>query len=63
MKLDSNTVIEYIYLDGAKTGIRVFNENDNPNTFLVPIHNDNTDYQAIQVWDAIDGNTITDNGS
>ena len=63
MKLDSNTVIEYIYLDGAKTGIRVFNENDSPNTILVPIHNDNTDYQAIQEWDAIDGNTITDNGS
>ena len=30
---------------------------------FVPLDEANTDYQAIQVWDAIDGNTITDNGS
>ena len=46
MDLDNSTV-EYIYLDGQKTGIRVFNENKNPNTILVPLHDTaNKDYQA-----------------
>jgi hypothetical protein len=28
--------------------------------YLVPINTDNTDYQAIQEWAAIDGNTIAE---
>ena len=28
----------------------------------VPLAEDNTDYQAIQEWSAIDGNNIIDNG-
>ena len=60
MDLDNSTV-EYIYLDSQKTGIRVFNENDNPNTILIPLHEANTDYQAIQKWIA-DGGTVIDNG-
>ena len=62
MDLDNSTV-EYIYLDGQKTGIRVFNENDNPNTILIPLDEENTDYQAIQEWAAIDGNNIIDPGA
>ena len=61
MDLD-NSIVEYIYLDGEKTGIRVFNENTNPNTILVPLHDtNNTDYQEIQQWIA-DGGTVIDNG-
>ena len=60
MDLD-NSIVEYIYLDGQKTGIRVFNENDEPNTILIPLHEANTDYQAIQEWIA-DGGTVIDNG-
>ena len=59
MDLD-NSIVEYIYLDGQKTGIRVFNENDEPNTILIPLDEANTDYQAIQQWIA-DGGTIIDN--
>ena len=59
MDLD-NSIVEYIYLDGQKTGIRVFNENDEPNTILIPLHEANTDYQAIQQWIA-DGGTVIDN--
>jgi len=57
----NNSIVEYIYLDGQKTGIRVFNENKNPNTILVPLNEANTDYQAIQEWIA-DGGTVIDNG-
>lgn len=61
MDLD-NSIVEYIYLDGEKTGIRVFNENTNPNTILVPLHDtNNTDYQAIQEWIAA-GGIVIDNG-
>jgi len=60
MDLDNSTV-EYIYLDGQKTGIRVFNENDDPNTILIPLHEENTDYQKIQQWIS-EGNTVIDNG-
>ena len=60
MDLD-NSIVEYIYLDGQKTGIRVFNENDEPNTILIPLHEANTDYQAIQTWIA-DGGTVINNG-
>ena len=60
MDLD-NSIVEYIYLDGQKTGIRVFNENDDPNTILIPLHEANTDYQEIQQWIA-DGGTVIDNG-
>ena len=30
--------------------------------WYVPIAEDNSDYQAIQEWSAIDGNNIIDNG-
>ena len=60
MDLDKS-IIEYIYLDSQKTGIKVFNENENPNTILVPLHEANTDYKEIQQWIA-DGGTVIDNG-
>ena len=36
---------------------------ENGITSSVPLDPDNTDYQAIQEWAAIDGNNITDPGA
>jgi len=36
---------------------------ENGITASVPLDPDNTDYQAIQEWAAIDGNNIIDNGA
>ena len=36
---------------------------ENGITSSVPLDPDNTDYQAIQEWAAIDGNNIIDNGA
>ena len=55
-----NSIIEYVYLDGIKTCIRVYKENSNPNTYLIPLNPANTDYQAIQKWIA-EGGEVIDN--
>mgnify|MGYP001416087174 FL=1 len=62
-----NTV-EKVYLindDGLNLGFanqyKVVYENGI--TSFVPHNEDNTDYQAIQEWAAIDGNNITDPGA
>jgi|TARA_R100000149_G_scaffold59103_1_gene28098 hypothetical protein len=57
----NNSVVQYVYLDGKKQCIKVHNQNEDPNTFLVPIHETNTDYQLIQEWIS-EGNTVIDNG-
>tara|TARA_R110002050_G_scaffold124474_2_gene243610 strand:- start:241 stop:429 length:189 start_codon:yes stop_codon:yes gene_type:complete len=33
---------------------------ENENTLIVPIDTANTDYQAVQEWAAVDGNTIAE---
>ena len=33
---------------------------DDNDVYFVPIATDNTDYQAVQEWEAIDGNNIAD---
>ena len=33
---------------------------ENENTLIVPIDTANTDYQAVQEWAALDGNTIAE---
>ena len=62
-----NTV-EKVYLindDGLNLGFanqyKVVYENGI--TSFVPHNEDNTDYQAIQEWAAIEGNNIIDNGA
>ena len=57
----NNSIVEYVYLDGKKQCIKVYNQNENPNTFLIPLEPNNTDYQTIQEWIA-DGGTVIDNG-
>ena len=58
--IENASIVEYVYLDGDKQCVKVYNENENPNMYLVPINAENTDYQTIQQWVA-DGGTITDN--
>ena len=50
------------YLDGEFANYKVTYVNSEIVQF-VPINADNTDYQAIQEWAAIDGNNIIDNGA
>ena len=57
----NNSVVEYIYLDGVKTCIKVFEVNANPNTYLIPLNPKNTDYQEIQKWIA-EGGVVIDSG-
>jgi len=56
-----NTV-EKIYFDNNFSSYKVTYVNSEIVQF-VPINADNTDYQAIQEWAAIDGNNIIDNGA
>ena len=30
----NNSIVEYVYLDGKKQCIKVYNQNEDPNTFL-----------------------------
>jgi len=53
--------VEKIYVDGNFETYRVTFENGKISN--VPIAEDNTDYQAIQEWAAIEGNNIIDNGA
>ena len=53
--------VEKIYVDGNFETYRVTFENGKISN--VPIAEDNTDYQAIQEWAAIEGNNIIDPGA
>jgi hypothetical protein len=50
------------YLDGEFVSYQVTYTNSNM-VSSVPLAEDNSDYQAIQEWAAIDGNNIIDNGA
>ena len=50
------------YLDGEFVSYQVTYVNSNI-VSSVPQAEDNTDYQAIQEWAAIEGNNIIDNGA
>ena len=50
------------YVDGVFVSYQVTYINSN-RIKSVPLDEDNTDYQAIQEWAAIDGNNITDPGA
>ena len=50
------------YLDGEFVSYQVTYVNSNI-VSSVPLAEDNTDYQAIQEWAAIEGNNIIDNGA
>ncbi len=54
---------KYLYdMEGVnKTHIKL--ELGNNKFKHIPINEDNTDYQAIQEWAAIEGNNIIDNGA
>tara|TARA_R110002126_G_scaffold141527_1_gene286665 strand:- start:169 stop:345 length:177 start_codon:yes stop_codon:yes gene_type:complete len=56
-----NTVTK-IYDEGKLQCYKVTYANSNVSR-SVPLVEDNTDYQAIQEWAAIDGNNIIDNGA
>ena len=49
------------YFDGEFVSYQVTYVNSNI-VSSVPLAEDNTDYQAIQEWAAIEGNNIIDNG-
>jgi hypothetical protein len=53
--------VEKIYVDGNFETYRVTFENGKISN--VPIAEDNTDYQEIQEWAAIEGNNIIDPGA
>ena len=50
------------YVDGEFVSYQVTYVNSN-RVKSVPLVEDNTDYQEIQEWAAIDGNNIIDNGA
>ena len=56
-----NTVTK-VYDEGKLQSYKVTYVNSNVSR-SVPLVEDNTDYQAIQEWAAIDGNNIIDNGA
>ena len=53
--------IEKIYADGEWSSYKITLINGK--IWSVPLVADNTDYQAIQEWAAIEGNNIIDNGA
>ena len=58
-----NTVTKiYDKIENVFDGYQVTYVNSN-RVKSVPLAEDNTDYQAIQEWAAIDGNNIIDNGA
>tara|TARA_R100001198_G_scaffold66801_1_gene39841 strand:+ start:1068 stop:1250 length:183 start_codon:yes stop_codon:yes gene_type:complete len=58
-----NTVTKiYDKIENVFDGYQVTYVNSN-RVKSVPLAEDNTDYQAIQEWAAIDGNNITDPGA
>tara|TARA_R100000995_G_C3480102_1_gene123337 strand:+ start:1287 stop:1478 length:192 start_codon:yes stop_codon:yes gene_type:complete len=46
--------------DGTLQSYKVICKDNNSRVYLVPLESANTDYQAIQEWDTIDGNNIED---
>lgn len=48
---------QYVSYMGQNISVKVTEDNDN--ILWVPIDTANTDYQAIQEWAKIDGNSIT----
>jgi hypothetical protein len=56
-----DTVTKY-YFNGVHAGFTVTYVNSNIQ-LSVPLAEDNTDYQAIQEWAAIEGNNIIDPGA
>ena len=64
MEIDINTATyKYNENEGTNTKYSVELVLTDGSKLSVPIDNDNRHYQMILEWDAIDGNTITDNGS
>ena len=57
-----NTVTKNYDEDNTFCGYQVTYVNSNREK-SVPLAEDNTDYQAIQEWSAIEGNNIIDNGA
>jgi len=52
--------VEKLYKDATTTCGYLLTLQNNK-TYSVPLDEANSDYQAIQEWAAIEGNTITDN--
>ena len=48
---------KYVQVDGVNKSIRVKEKNNPKYVLIVPLVEDNSDYQAIQAWVA-EGNTI-----
>tara|TARA_R110002012_G_scaffold134430_1_gene287746 strand:+ start:1048 stop:1239 length:192 start_codon:yes stop_codon:yes gene_type:complete len=46
--------------DDTLQGYKVICKDSSSRVYLVPINTDNTDYQAVLEWAAIDGNTIAE---
>ena len=64
MEIDINTATyKYNENEGTNTKYSVELVLTDGSKLSVPIDNGNRHYQMILEWDAIDGNTITDNGS
>jgi hypothetical protein len=55
------STVEKKYNDNEWTSYKMTMTNGK--VYSVPLDQDNTDYQAIQQWAAIEGNTITDPGA
>ena len=55
------SIVEKLYSYGDFSSYKV--TYDNSKISFVPLAKDNTDYQAIQEWAAIEGNNIIDNGA
>jgi len=56
------STVEKIYFNNQFISYQVTYTNSNK-VSSVPVAEDNSDYQAIQEWAAIDGNNIIDNGA
>ena len=55
------TLVKKIYSEEGENFLS-YEVIENSITKIVPLAEDNTDYQAIQEWVAIEGNEIIDNG-
>ena len=53
--------VEKNYIDGIFKNYKITKSNGR--VWLVPLAEDNTDYQAIQEWAKIEGNNIIDPGA
>jgi hypothetical protein len=55
-----DSVKKYNGYDDTLQGYKVICKDSSSRVYLVPLEAANTDYQAIQEWAAIDGNTIAE---